>query len=114
MSRIYWDGMLFIYRLEEHPVFAKRVSEIHRRMEDRHDQLITGAFNLGEVLAGPYRKAAAQRVDDVRRLLRNIVAEIIPFTVETADRCARIRGTLQVNPADAIHLASAAQAVWKR
>jgi predicted nucleic acid-binding protein len=102
--------MLFIYWLEEHPVFAKRVDEIHHRMEERHDQLITGAFTVGEVLAGPYRKAASQRLDDVRRRLRNAVAEIIPFTVETADLYAQIRGTLRVSPADAIHLASAAQA----
>ncbi len=110
MSRVYWDTMLFIYWLEEHPVFAKRVDEIHHRMEERHDQLITGAFTVGEVLAGPYRKAASQRLDDVRRRLRNAVAEIIPFTVETADLYAQIRGTLRVSPADAIHLASAAQA----
>lgn len=102
--------MLFIYWLEEHPVFAKRVDEIHRRMEERRDQLITGAFTMGEVLAGPYRKAAAQRLDDVRRRLRNVVSDIIPFTLETAERYARIRGTLHVSPADAIHLASAAQA----
>lgn len=110
MSRVYWDTMLFIYWLEEHPVFAKRVDEIHHRMEERRDQLITGAFTVGEVLAGPYRKAPAQRLDDVRRRLRSVVAEIIPFTLETADRYARIRGTLRVSPADAIHLASAAQA----
>lgn len=110
MSRIYWDSMLFIYWLEGHPVFAKRVGEIHHRMEERHDQLIIGAFTLGEVFAGPCRKADIQRVDDVRRLLRNIVAEIIPFKVEAADRYARIRGTLHVSPANAIHLASAAQA----
>lgn len=110
MSRVYWDSMLFIYWLEEHPVFAKRVDEIHHRMKERRDQLITGAFTVGEVLAGPYRKAAGQRVDDVRRRLRNIVADIIPFTIETADLYARIRGTLRVSPADAIHLASAAQA----
>ena len=110
MSRIYWDTMLFIYWLEEHPVYAKKVDEIHHRMEERHDQLITGAFTVGEVLAGPYRKAAAERLDDVRRRLRNVVADIIPFTLETAERYARIRGTLRVSPADAIHLASAAQA----
>lgn len=110
MSRIYWDTMLFIYWLEEHPVFAKRVDEIHRRMEERRDQLITGAFTMGEVLAGPYRKAAAERLEDVRRRLRNVVSDIIPFTLETAERYARIRGTLHVSPADAIHLASAAQA----
>lgn len=110
MSRVYWDTMLFIYWLEEHPVFAKRVDQIHHRMEARQDQLITGAFTIGEVLAGPYRKAAAQRLDDVRRRLRNVVADIIPFTLETAERYARIRGTLRVSPADAIHLASAAEA----
>ena len=110
MSRVYWDTMLFIYWLEEHPVFAKRVDEIHHRMEERRDQLITGAFTVGEVLAGPYRKAASPRLDEVRRRLRNVVADIIPFTMETADLYARIRGTLSVSPADAIHLASAAQA----
>ena len=110
MSRVYWDTMLFIYWLEEHPVFAKRVDEIYHRMEERRDQLITGAFTVGEVLAGPYRKAAAERLDDVRRRLRKVVADIIPFTLETAERYARIRGTLRVSPADAIHLASAAQA----
>jgi predicted nucleic acid-binding protein len=102
--------MLFIYWLEEHPVFAKKVDDIHHRMEERRDQLITAAFTVGEVLAGPYRKAAAERLDDVRRRLRNVVADIIPFTLETAERYARIRGTLRVSPADAIHLASAAQA----
>ena len=110
MSRVYWDTMLFIYWLEEHPVFAKRVDEIHHRMEERRDQLITGAFTIGEVLAGPYRKAAAQRLHDVRRQLRSVVADIIPFTLETAERYAQIRGTLRVSPADAIHLASAAAA----
>ena len=110
MSRVYWDTMLFIYWLEEHPVFAKKVDEIHQRMEERRDQLITGAFTMGEVLAGPYRKAAAERLDDVRRRLRNVVADFIPFTLETAEHYARIRGSLGVSPADAIHLASAAQA----
>ena len=110
MSRVYWDTMLFIYWLEEHPVFAKRVDEIHERMEQRQDQLITGAFTIGEVLVGPYRKAATQRVDEVRRRLQNVVTDVIPFTVEAAERYARIRGTLRVSPADAIHLASAAEA----
>jgi uncharacterized protein len=110
VSRVYWDTMLFIYWLEEHPVFSKRVDEIHQQMEERRDQLITGAFTIGEVLAGPYRKAAAQRLDEVRRQLGNVVADIIPFTLETAERYAQIRGTLRVSPADAIHLASAAEA----
>ncbi len=109
MSRVYWDTMLFIYWLEDHPQYARRVDAIRSRMDERHDQLITGAFTFGEVLAGVHRKGTPQLADDTRRLLQNVVAEVVPFTLETADRYARIRAT-GITPADAIHLASAAQA----
>lgn len=110
MSRVYWDSMLFIYWLEDHPDFAKRVEVIHSRMKQRQDRLITGAFTLGEVLAGTYRKRTPEIANEYRQLLLAIVAEVVPFTLETADHYARIRGTLNVTPADAIHLAIAAQA----
>jgi len=110
VSRIYWDTMLFIYWLENNPQYAKRVGAIRTRMQERGDQLITGAFTFGEVLAGPYRIGAVKIADETKRLLRSAVSEIVPFTFETADHYARIRGTMGVPPADAIHLACAAQA----
>lgn len=110
MSRVYWDSMLFIYWLEDHPQYARRVDAIRSRMEQRHDELITGAFTFGEVLAGAYRKGTPHLADEMLSLLRNAVEEVIPFTLETAGRYARIRGTAGITPADAIHLASAAQA----
>lgn len=110
MSRIYWDTMIFIYWLEDHPQYAKRVHTIHSRMQQRHDQLLTGAFTFGEVLTGVYRKGTADRAQEARRQLQRIVAEVVPFTIDTADRYAQIRGTLGIAPADAIHLACAAQA----
>jgi uncharacterized protein len=110
VSRVYWDSMLFIYWLEDHPQYAKQVDAIHSRMKQRQDRLITGAFTFGEVLAGTYRKGRAELADQFRTLLRSVVAEIVPFTVETAEHYARIRGALGTTPADAIHLASAAQA----
>lgn len=110
MSRVYWDSMLFIYWLEDHPKYAKQVDAIHSRMKQRQDRLITGAFTFGEVLAGAYKMRKRELVNDFRGLLQGIVAEVVPFTLETADHYSRIRGELNVTPADAIHLASAAQA----
>lgn len=110
MSRIYWDTMLFIYWLEDHPQYAKRVDAIHSRMKERQDRLITGTFTFGEVLAGVYRKNATRLADESRRLLQAVVAEAVPFTLDTAEQYARIRGSLGLAPADAIHLACAAQA----
>jgi predicted nucleic acid-binding protein len=102
--------MLFIYWLEDNPHFAKRVNNIRTRMRERNDELVTGAWTLGEVLAGVYRKGAVDRAQEIRALLESAVSGIIPFTTETADLYGRIRGSLGVPPADAIHLASAAHA----
>jgi len=110
VSRIYWDTMLFIYWLENNPEFAKRIDAIHTRMQQRGDRLITGAFTLGEILAGPYRIGAVEVADESKRLLKSVVSEVVPFTFETADYYARIRGTIGLPPADSIHLACAAQA----
>jgi len=110
VSRIYWDSMLFIYWLEDHPLFARRVAAIHSRMQERNDELITSTFTFGEVLAGAYRRGARQRADGTRSQLLSVVSEAVSFTVEVAEHYARIRGTLGVGAADAIHLACAAQA----
>ncbi len=110
MSRIYWDTTLFIHWREDHPHYAKRVEGIYSRMKERHDRLLTGAFTFGELLAGLHRKGLSDRADEARRQLEKVIAEVIPFTIETADHYARIRGVLGLPPADAIHLASAAQA----
>jgi uncharacterized protein len=111
VSRIYWDSMLFIYWLEGNPQFGKRVDAIWSRMQERNDQLITGALALGEVFAGAYRRGANQeRVQKIRAELETAVSEVIPFAVEGADLFGRIRGSLNVSSADAIHLTCAASA----
>lgn len=111
MSRIYWDTMLFIYWLEANPNFGKRVDAIWSRMQERNDQLITGALALGEVLAGAYKQEAdTQRIQDVRLAFESAVSEVIPFTAETADLFGKIKGRWQIPSADAIHLACAASA----
>jgi predicted nucleic acid-binding protein len=111
VSRVYWDTMLFIYWLEENPQFGKRVDAIWSRMQERNDQLITGALAFGEVLAGAYKRGAdKERIQAVKAALENAVSAVIPFTVETADVYGRIKGSLKIPSADAIHLACAATA----
>ena len=110
MSRIYWDSMLFIYRLEDHPQHAERMNRIHERMEERGDKLCTSVFTVGEVLTGIYKRGALEMASQVWEAFRSPQIELISFTPETADSYARIRAGHRVSPADAIHLASAANA----
>jgi len=110
LSRIYWDSMLFIYWLEDHPVHASRMNRIHERMQERGDRLCTSVLTVGEVLTGLYKRDAVNIAAQVRDAFRSPQIELIAFTPDTADRYARIRAGHRVSPADAIHLASAANA----
>ena len=67
-------------------------------------------FTLGEVLTGFYKRGAPETANRIKERFRPPFVELLPFTPETADHYARIRGNHRVAPADAIHLASAAQA----
>jgi len=110
MSRIYWDTMLFIYLLEGNAEFGPRVREIHREMVRRGDTLCTSVFTIGEVLTGPQKLHATESLAQIKDYFENGDIETIPFTAKTAELYAQIRAQNSVLPADAIHLASAAEA----
>jgi predicted nucleic acid-binding protein len=107
VSRVYWDTMLFIYWLEDHASFAKKIRQVYERMDQRGDVICTSVFTLGELLAGPKKQKAIAAAEQVRDFFHSTVAEVLPFTVDTAERYADIRANQRVTPADAIHLACA-------
>jgi len=109
VSRIYWDTMLFIYWIEEHPEYSVRVGELHKTMMGRGDTLCTSVFTAGEILTSMYKRGAAEQAAEIRSFFRSPNVEMLPFTLETADHYGRIRSQHRVSPADAMHLATAAQ-----
>ena len=110
MSRIYWDTMLFIYYFEGHPSFGPRVRQIHAEMIRRRDVLCTSVFTVGEILMGLQKLKAHVQIEELKEYFRSDEIEVVPFTLATAETYARIRAQTSVLPADAIHLASAAEA----
>lgn len=110
MSRIYWDSMLFIYWIEDHPVYAPTVERIANAMQRRGDTLLTSVFTVGEVLVGPMKQGRSDIEKKVRSMFDGSAVTLVPMTADTAYRYAAIRARRAVTPADAIHLASAAEA----
>jgi predicted nucleic acid-binding protein len=110
MNRVYWDSMLFIYLLEANPVFGARTQLLYDGMSRRGDILCTSVFTVGEVLTGPRRLNDAAGVKGLKAFFGSKEIEILPFTIEAADRYSMIRADTRVRQADGIHLASAAAA----
>lgn len=109
MSRIYWDSMLFIYWIEDHPTHSRRIDHILERMTQRGDLLCTSTFTLAEVLTGPYKRGDERLARRIREVFESPAIETLPFTTVTADIYASLRGRFGFSPPDAIHLASAAE-----
>ena len=109
MSVIYWDTMLFVYWFEENQSYVERIETIYSGMQTRGDRLVTSSFTVGELLVGP------QKIGDIETVARiqdgmQRTAGILPFTFQTAAHFSVIRAKHGVSPADAIHLACAAEA----
>ena len=108
MAKIFWDTNLFIYLLEENPVFCDQVAQLRARMITRGDRLYTSTLTVGEVLAKP--PAGDPRRQRYLDFFRNPAIIVTPFDLSAAATYGDLRRDRNVSPADAIQLACAAAA----
>jgi predicted nucleic acid-binding protein len=110
MSRIFWDAMLFIYLLEDHPKFTPRARQFLARSRRRSDALFTSYLALGEVMAGAGKSPQPQKALAVREIVREMGFTCLPFDAGAVAPFSRLRSKERLKVADSIHLACAASA----
>ena len=102
--------MLFIYLLEQNPLYFKTVQQILERSFEREDQLFTSYLGLGEVTAGAANSPVPRRSEEIRGLIDEMGFSYLPFVERSVAPFAYLRAVHKVKPADAMNLASAAAA----
>ena len=110
MSRIFWDSMIAVYLLEDHPQFAPQVMQILERSLKRNDLLFTSYLTLGEISAGTAKSPQPEKTQQVRAVLEEIGFSYLPFGSGAVEPFSRLRAKEKLNVADCIHLACAASA----
>lgn len=110
MSRIYWDTMLFIYLLEDHPEYAQRAQHLLERAYRRGDALFTSYLALGEILAGAEKVTHPEKTLAVPETVKEMGFAFLPFDHGAVRPFSRLRGKEKLGIADSIHLACAASA----
>ena len=108
MSRIFWDAMLFIYLLEDHPKFAPAVQAALAQSRRRGDILLTSYLSLAEALVGmPPGGSAALAL---RRAVAEMGFTLVAFDDAAVEPFRRLRQDFGLKGPDAMHLACAAAA----
>src|SRR5258708_2918910 len=110
MSRIYWDTMLFVYLLEDHPTYANRVRELLSRSRRRRDSLCTSYLTLGEIMAGVERTSQPLPALAVRDTLVEMGFSFLAFDEGAVSPFSKLRAREKLKAPDAIQLACAASA----
>ena len=110
MSRTFWDTMLFIYLLEDHPEFSTRVRQLLARARRRGDSLYTSYLVLGEVMAGSDKSPQPQKTQAIHEIVKEMGFTCLPFDEGAVAPFSRLRSKERLKIADAIHLACAASA----
>ena len=110
MRRIFWDAMLFIYLLEDHPEFTRRIEKLLARSRKRGDLLFSSCLALGEVMAGSERLNQPAVANEARDTLTEIGFRFLSFDNGAVKTFSELRGNQRLKVADAIHLACAASA----
>ena len=110
MASIFWDTMLFVYLIEDHPQFGGKVRNLLTLCEEHGHSITTSTFTLAELLVAPRKTGNAELARAFREALQPPAVRLIPFTEGAAEYYADIRSSISVTPADAIQLACAAEA----
>jgi len=108
VSRIYWDTMLFIYLLEDHPVYAPRTRQLLERAYKRRDSLYTSYLALGEVMAGAEKTQWPRKALTVTEVVKEMGFSFLPFDGGAVTPFSTLRARQKLKIADSIHLACAA------
>jgi len=102
------DTNLFIYLIEENPLYLEKINQLIKFLDREHYSIITSTLTLGEILTKPYK----DKRDDLILSYQNFFADmyLIELNNEIASLFAQIRATYAIKTPDAIQLASAVYA----
>jgi predicted nucleic acid-binding protein len=108
MSRVFWDSMLFIYLIENNPLYFDRCRYLLERSYERGDKLYTSHLVLGEILAGAEKSPWPEKTRAIREIATEMQFKFLPFDDGAVLPFGYLRAGLKLQIADSINLACAA------
>ncbi len=106
-ERIGIDTAPLIYFIENHPVYADVVAPVFELIDDGSIVAVSSVITITEVLSQPL-KLARRDVENAYRqiLLEHAHFDLLPVTIEIAERAAQLRAQYNLRTPDALQIAT--------
>lgn len=108
-SQIYLDVNIWIYALEQHPLYSQALTELFQQIDQKTLTVVTSELSLAEALVKPMRDQDIARQTKYRQLFSSRSnLRVIPVQRAILIEAARQRAvSSSLKLPDAIHLATA-------
>ena len=105
---VYLDANVFIYVVEEAPLYLGAIQPLFEAVERGDARAVTSEITLAEVLVHPLRAGDAEREAAFSRSVRTRGGLVVaPVSRAVLVEAARLRATTRMKLPDAIHAATA-------
>jgi len=102
------DTSIFIYFIEEHPVYLSLVEPLFEAMDRGELEAVTSSLTLLEVLVVPFRSANTALIDRYETLLtKSQGLQLVELDRDFLRSVAQVRAAKRAKTPDAIQLAAA-------
>jgi predicted nucleic acid-binding protein len=106
--KVYLDTSVFIYFIEEHPIYFEVCDRFFNYLEKGKIEAVTSTLTLTEILVQPYRQKNDELVLKFYSLFTTYPhLSWQPLTLPISDLAAKLRADHNLKTPDAIHAASA-------
>ena len=104
----FFDTNIFIYLIEENPLYLNQVYKLLDFLEKNEYEIITSTLTLGEILTKPYKDNRIDLVKTYKAFFSEM--KLIELNSEIASSFAKVRADYKIKTPDAVQLASAVYA----
>jgi predicted nucleic acid-binding protein len=107
-SLVALDTCIFIYAIEQHPVFAPTINPLFDLLADGHLRAVTSLLTLLEVLVLPLRQGHPELAAEYRKILTESSSlQLAPIDRNVVEQAADLRARYAIKLPDALQLATA-------
>jgi len=108
LQRVYIETAPFIYFVEEHQLYSKKMENVFNVVDRQSIEIITSVITLSETLAKPLKVGDSTVEQGYRRLLQQTQhVSLVSVNTAIADETAQLRARYNLRTPDALHLATA-------
>lgn len=101
------DTMVFIYLLEDHPVFSEVCGKILEQIEIGNVKGITSVITLLEIMVKPKKDNKQAIADDYEMIISNFPnLDVADVDMEISNIASTLRGNYNIKTPDAIQIAT--------